>query len=424
MWNSLLRNLAVAVAVGTLAVMQQADTDFWNLVPETKTFTVDYLAGEETYTLAFDNTLEKYYGDDYPAFVFELSLQKENEVLQQFTFDAEYDFKYQFDDLNFDGYQDLVVNYFDWGQSHINYYYVWTWNPEEGKFHEERIELDNNYEIIEGGEVFITLYGDLLGQDYNACRIEDGEIIRLRRFYLDRYDGTLFIEDCVNDEILYEGPLEEDEEGNLLNVEFYEEIFWEGIEPIGKISLSDVDPIDECYFEKDDTRADRYPETLLNELAVALQNDSMTEFLDIYEAECQVLSEEEIAVCAKKYVVLRAFENQAEGTYKWVKAELLSENDIVVCDGLQGANYYFEKGCFAGIPIYGKEVFFIDWEGKHFVVTTYDVPKIAVYYFDGATVGNVAVLEKKEIGQIEERFYGYVYDMGTPWSEGAGAWPE
>jgi len=429
MWNSLLRNLIAVVAVGTLAMVRQPDMVFRELVSETKTFTRNYVAGEENYTLVFTPTLERYYGSDYEAFLYELELESEaGESLQRFSFDAEYDFGYWFEDLNFDGYQDLVVNHFCWGKNHINYYYVWLWNQEEKKFCEEKIDLNNNYEIVPEKEVFILKYAEMRYQSYEACRIEAGEVVELRDYGLDFYSGLICIEDCVNDEILYEGPLKEDEKGNLLNVEFYEEIFWEGIEPIGKNSLSEVDPIDECYFEKDDTRAGRYPEALLNDLALALQNDSMAEFLDMYEAECQVLSEEEIDVYTKEHAIFQTFENQAEGTYKWIKAKLLYEGDIVVCGGLQGVNYYFEKAGFyeyaKGIPIYGKEVFFIDWEGEHFVVTTYDVPKIEVYYFDWATVGNVAVLEKKETGQIEERFYGYVYDMGTPWSEGAGAWPE
>lgn len=429
MWNSLLKNLAVAVAVGTLAAIQQPDAAFRELVSEAKTFTREYVAGEENYTIVVTPTVERYYGSDYEAFLYELTLENEDgESLQQFSFDAEYDFGYWFDDLNFDGYQDLVVNYFCWGKNHLNYFYVWTWSPDEKKFCEEKIELYNNYEIVPEKEVFVLKYADMTYQGYEACRIEDGDVVELRDYALDFYNGTISIEDCVSGEIMYEGSLEEDEEGKLMNLEFYEEIYWEGIETVGEISLSGIDPIDECYFEKDDTRAKRYPETLLDELAAALKNDSMAGFLDVYGVEYQVLSGEEVASYIKNHVIFQAFENQTEEAYKWVKAELLSEGDIVVCGGLQGTNYYFEKAGFyeyaAGIPIYGKEVFFIDWEGERFVVTTYDVPKVKVYHFDGATVGNVAVLEKKETGQIEERFYGYVYDRGLAWSEGGIAWPE
>lgn len=203
-----------------------------NDVPEQTEFVEEFVSGGKTYTICAKNTLQEYDGGDVDGFIYNLTLTNdEGTVLQQFSFGALDEYvDFYFDDLNFDGYPDLEINYFHWGKSNINPYYLYLWEPAQEKYCEEAIDIPTNYEVDKDKKVFLTWSGDLVELGYHANRINtEGKVVELRSFHLTMNTQFVRIIDCVSGEILFEGTFEFGEDGELLNREYYESVFWSGL---------------------------------------------------------------------------------------------------------------------------------------------------------------------------------------------------
>lgn len=198
-------------------------------IPEEREFTGGFLLDGRNYTVTAYNTLHVWREGDFSGYLYDLSvLDETGDCIQQFSFGAECkEALFWFDDLNFDGYPDLVIHYFPWGKNRINYYRLYLWKEEEGCFSLEPISLCNEYEVVEDKKLFVTGYADMFEQSFAACRIsENGEIVELRFLYKDNRSESMRIEDSTTGEILFEGPISPEEADKPVeDTCYYTEIF-------------------------------------------------------------------------------------------------------------------------------------------------------------------------------------------------------
>ncbi|MDE7321144.1 MAG: hypothetical protein K2N73_00175 [Lachnospiraceae bacterium] len=101
------------------------------------------------------------------------------------------------------------------------------WNEKENRFSENPVEIPK-YEEIRGIGMLSTTEADQIQTKIiyqynkdNQCAYE------MRRWELQKDTGTLKIWDCLEEQILFEGILPLDEDGNPENNEYYDMLFWD-----------------------------------------------------------------------------------------------------------------------------------------------------------------------------------------------------
>lgn len=194
-------------------------------------FSAEFAIDGENYIVTAVNTMETHMVDNpgkeqSEYYIYQVSLKNETgEILQQFYHDGRDDHaELNCDDLNFDGYPDLEIiscHYEDGSACDL-----YLWEKEEQKFSEDEIHIPRTYKVYREQKVFVLVPG---GNEI-ICRLSDqGEIMELRSYTLNTDEKTLRIYDSTEDKFLVYEKIDFNEEGQLINYEDYQEIFWSNL---------------------------------------------------------------------------------------------------------------------------------------------------------------------------------------------------
>ena len=135
-----------------------------------------------------------------------------------------------YDDLIRDSYKDLEI--FSEG-SQTGILVVWDWKSDQ--FCEDVIEIPRYDKVV--GNHFMTSSEDALSnrQENRIYEVYEGAKSpeEIRRWTLQKDTGILTIWDCMEEQNIFEGKVELDEENNVINREYYDHLFWGDTYSIG-----------------------------------------------------------------------------------------------------------------------------------------------------------------------------------------------
>ena len=135
-----------------------------------------------------------------------------------------------YDDLIRDSYKDLEI--FSEG-SQTGILVVWDWKSDQ--FCEDVIEIPRYDKVV--GNHFMTSSEDALSnrQKNRIYEVYEGAKSpeEIRRWTLQKDTGILTIWDCMEEQNIFEGKVELDEENNVINREYYDHLFWGDTYSIG-----------------------------------------------------------------------------------------------------------------------------------------------------------------------------------------------
>lgn len=118
----------------------------------------------------------------------------------------------------------------------------YPWDSETGRFSEDPVEIP--WYQVKDGYRFVTSERDGDTVTDTICRINEGsrQVVELRKWTLsggpdwETYQSTtgmLCIRDCLEEQDLYNGEVEWNDVGRLVNDEYYQELFWSDLELLG-----------------------------------------------------------------------------------------------------------------------------------------------------------------------------------------------
>lgn len=176
-------------------------------------------------------------GDEESGYRFSL-YDGEGNLKQDFPCDMEADrFVFRFDALYDDGI-DLAVFPADAKTNHTEGL-LYVWNYSENRFIEEPIDIpwyeevkDNNEETNNHYAFLVTDKQDLIEIRTIYCiNRESRQLVELRDWTLTRDEGDdnkgeLYIWDCLEGAVLYDGEVQWNSMGKLINDEYYQDMFW------------------------------------------------------------------------------------------------------------------------------------------------------------------------------------------------------
>lgn len=180
---------------------------------------------------------EQEIGDEESGYRFRL-YDGEGNLKQDFPCDMEADrFVFRFDALYDDGI-DLVVFPADAETDHTNGL-LFAWDYRNNRFIEEPImlpwyeEINNNSEQINHHNAFlVTDKQDSIEIETIYCiNRETRQLVELRNWTLTHDEGgdnkgELYIWDCLAKTVLYDGEVQWNSTGELINDEYYQDMFW------------------------------------------------------------------------------------------------------------------------------------------------------------------------------------------------------
>ena len=196
---------------------------------ECKEIPIDYPFpyGMEGYTLALVPS-EAYEGE------YDIRLCNETgRAKQQFLFGKIMEpLNFAYDDLTYDLYQDLEI-FMSAGEVEDCKGLLFVWDWKNSQFMEEAIEIPEYDDNRWGGVLASKENEDC--QEYFIYQVNEDkkETYELRRWILAKDTKDLQIWDCLEEEYLYDGKVDLDEEGNLINDEYFQTIFWRELPMLG-----------------------------------------------------------------------------------------------------------------------------------------------------------------------------------------------
>ena len=191
-----------------------------------KGYIIQFTEGGTEYTV----TMETCYEDkEEGESICVVCLWRGDERIQQFSsrLSKESVKKWWLDDLNFDGFPDLLLGSVQGGTFKGEYAdgcHLYLWDAEQGEFHTECMDIPSEYVRYEENEIVVAESGHgryirkrMYGRD------EDGKLSLLRQWDVDYWDESQVILDMEENGVLYNESMDyvSEEEG--------EEIFWSGI---------------------------------------------------------------------------------------------------------------------------------------------------------------------------------------------------
>ncbi len=197
-----------------------------------KGYVMRFTEGGTEYTV----TMEKCYEDrEEEESVFVICLWRDEERIQQFSsmLSQESAEKWWLDDMNFDGFTDLLLGSVKGGRfqgEYMNNCHVYLWDAEQGEFHTDCIDMPSEYVRYEESETVVAESGHgRYRRKWMYGMGEEGRLSVLRQWDINYWDESQVILDMEKSGVLYEGSMDyvSEEEG--------EEIFWSGILDGGQV---------------------------------------------------------------------------------------------------------------------------------------------------------------------------------------------
>lgn len=103
------------------------------------------------------------------------------------------------------------------------------WNREKSRFY-DAIEIPRHTEVRDREKMLVEEDGNIYRKSVYALDRWDGlGSYEVRRLSLDKETGELEIRDCLDDVSLLKETVQVDDEGNLVNKEYYDMLLWEDI---------------------------------------------------------------------------------------------------------------------------------------------------------------------------------------------------
>ena len=204
---------------------------------------VDYpfFSGEEGWMLVLQNSSEgDAHGVDLEERKFCLYDEK-GQLLQEFPCGiAAAEFVFRFDSLSpYYGYGDDLIVFPAGAQEKGEEGLCYLWDYKEKRFTEEPVSIPWYQEDSVKNQAFMTDKAEENGETNVICRINGGsrEVVELRKWTLHRDEETgeeiLHIWDCLEQQDIYFGKVERYETGALINEEYYQYLFWDGLKIFG-----------------------------------------------------------------------------------------------------------------------------------------------------------------------------------------------
>ena len=190
-------------------------------------------------------------------------------------------------------------------------------------------------------------------------------------------------------------------------------------------------PIESGYFYLDIMAEESFSSEFIDELKNEFKRNNVKSFFDTYSENVKKMTNTEILSYVNADPILFRFHEEIGESYDWFLVDVVpdknSTKDIVV--NSEEEKYVFRLWSNGeaekGIPIYGQQMYFINWEDNRFIISLdkiNTIEKIRAYLFTDP-YENIMVFEKTEDGNIETRFYRFTIS-DTAWPEDAYSIPE
>lgn len=191
------------------------------------------------------------------------------------------------------------------------------------------------------------------------------------------------------------------------------------------------------YYEDSDAERS-FPKGVIREIADAFRENNLMEFIDSYAAEYEILSREEIEKYAISSDTVYNFIEEME----WINSHMVVDDEILYEKREEKIHEISETDAIwymlpfdrsYDVIVYGKyftykidprgfergfalssadELHFISWGEDNLIIETEEnLERVTVFYFDGFTIGNIAIIEKNVDGEPVINYYRYMLLM-------------